>query len=62
MQTTGQNQAKLLQMVTYALKIVPWNKRVNKSNFEKSFYGRFQEQAGASKALRQDNISLKSLL
>ena len=49
-QTTGQNRAKLLQMVSYALKIIPWNKRMNKSNFEKSLYGRFQAQAGASKA------------
>jgi len=32
----GQNWAKLLQMVTHALKIAPWNERVNKSNFEKS--------------------------
>ena len=61
MRTTGQNRVKLLQMVTYALKIVPCNERVNKSNFKKSLYGGFQEQAGASKALRQDNISLKSL-
>ena len=61
MRTTGQNPAKLLQMVIYALKIVPWNERVNKSNFEKSLYGGFQEQAGASKAPWQDNISLESL-
>ena len=40
-QTTSQNRAKLLEMVTYALKIVPWNKRVNKSNFEKWLYGGF---------------------
>ena len=43
------------------MKIVPWNKRVNESNFEKSPYGGFQEQAGASRVLRQYDISLKSL-
>ena len=40
-QTTSQNRAKLLEMVTYALKIVPWNEWVNKSNFEKWPYGGF---------------------
>ena len=34
---TSQNRAKLLEMVTYALKI----ERVNKSNFEKWPYGEF---------------------
>ena len=57
-QTTDQNPVKLLQMITDALKIV---ERVNKSNFEKLLYGGFQEQAGASKALRQDIILLESL-
>ena len=38
-------------MVTYTLKTVPWNEQMNKSNFEKSLYGGFQEQAGPSKAL-----------
>ena len=33
-------------MVTYALKIVPWNEQVNKSNFEKLSYGGFQELLG----------------
>ena len=32
-----------------------------KRDFEKSSYGRFQEQAGPSRAIRQDNISLKGL-
>ena len=36
-------------MVTYASKIVPWNERVNESNFEKSSYGEFSEQARASR-------------
>jgi len=33
---------------------------VNKSSFEKSSYGRFHEQAGASRIRRQANISLES--
>ena len=48
-------------MVTYALKIAASNERVNKSNFEKLPYAEFQDQAGASIVLRQENISLKSL-
>ena len=63
MRTTAQHQVKLLLMVTYALKIVPWNEQLNKSNFEKLSYSGLQEQAGASRVHRQDNniISLKSL-
>ena len=41
--------------VTYALKIIPRNVRLNESNFEKSPYAGFQEQAGVSGVLRQDD-------
>ena len=36
-------------------------KWIHKSIFEKLFYDGFQEQAGASRILRQDNKSLNSL-
>ena len=59
---TGQNQAKLFQMIIYKQKIILWDPQANESNFEKIYLWQTSHAKGNTKISSVENSLVKELV